>query len=120
MEFHAVHKVRFASAEVVGDPQDVLAVGRKSVAEIAVRPAGIVAAGAAGVSEFRRFAGSTVEAHVGEIIPFEDLKNTDNRRALIDELFQHVLMLGSQDAVTDTYEPGGGLRAALSRDAVAG
>ena len=39
----------------------------------------------------------------------------DNRRALIDELFQHVLMLGSQDAVTETYEPGGGLRAAFSR-----
>lgn len=72
------------------------------------------------VSEFRRFAGSTVEAHVGEIIPFEALKNPDNRRALIDELFQYVLMLGAQDVVTDTYEPGGGLRAAFSRPAVAG
>ncbi len=72
------------------------------------------------VSEFRRFAGSTVEAHVGEIIPFEDLKNPDNRRALIDELFHHTLMLGAQDALTETYEPGGGLRAAFSRAPAAG
>ncbi len=67
------------------------------------------------VSEFRRFAGSTVKAHIGQIIPFTGLQNPHDRTALIEELFRHVLSLGEQDAVVDTYEPGAGLIAELSR-----
>lgn len=69
------------------------------------------------VSEFRRFAGSTVKAHIGEIIPYSALKNPHDRVALIDELFRHVVSLGAQDAVADIYEPGAGLFSALSRPA---
>lgn len=73
------------------------------------------------VSEFRRFAGSTVEAHVGDIIPYADLKNKDDRTALIQELFHHTLTLGQdQHAATDkrhmdVYEPGTTLFKSLAR-----
>ena len=46
------------------------------------------------VSEFRRFAGSRLHAIAGGIIPFSELKHSHDRRALINELHQHVLGLG--------------------------
>lgn len=63
------------------------------------------------VSEFRRFAGSTVEATVGEVIPYEALKNPHDRKALIEELCRHVLTLGADEATLpelqeiDFYSP---------------
>lgn len=73
------------------------------------------------VSEFRRFAGSTVEAHIGEIIPYASLKNQNNRKALIEELFHHTLSLDANRSAaplamaTEVYEPGTNLLSSMSR-----
>ena len=40
-------------------------------------------------------------ARVGQILNFEDLVNQEDRVALINELFRHVMALGNQDS----YEP---------------
>ena len=73
------------------------------------------------VSEFRRFAGSTVDAHIGEVIPYAALKNQNDRKALIEELFHHTLDLGSGSTTgtrmpaREIYEPGAGLFSSVSR-----
>lgn len=45
------------------------------------------------VSEFRRFVGSKVVVHVGDVVPFSDLASRADRRALTNELYARVLRL---------------------------
>ena len=45
------------------------------------------------VSEFRRFIGSRVVLHVGDLVPFTELASRADRRALTDELYAHVQRL---------------------------
>lgn len=49
------------------------------------------------VAEFRRFAGSTCRARVGRVIPFDELKNPNDRKALTDELHTHVHALADRE-----------------------
>ncbi len=45
------------------------------------------------VSEFRKFAGSTVRIRIGDLVPFEQLKNQGDRKAMTDELHHLVFDL---------------------------
>jgi putative hemolysin len=49
------------------------------------------------VSEFRRFAGSILKVRIGDIIPFEELKNRNDRKLLTDELHEIVHRLASHE-----------------------
>jgi putative hemolysin len=51
------------------------------------------------VSEFRRFAGSTLRVHIGEIVPFEKLAHGGDRKLLTEEL--HTMV----HALADPVEP---------------
>jgi len=42
------------------------------------------------VSEFRHFLGSTVTVHIGRVVPFAEIVNGDDRRALTEELYARV------------------------------
>jgi putative hemolysin len=49
------------------------------------------------VSEFRRFLGTTVRLHVGDVVRFEELEHRDDRRALTDELYARVHQLAPEN-----------------------
>lgn len=51
------------------------------------------------VSEFRRFAGSTLKVNIGEVVPFEKLQHADDRKLLTDEL--HAMV----HALAGPFEP---------------
>lgn len=42
------------------------------------------------ISEFSQFAGSTVTAHVGDMVPFEELTHKKDRKAMMEELYLRV------------------------------
>lgn len=52
------------------------------------------------VSEFRRFAGSTLHVNIGHVIPFAELKNGADRRLLTEELHSIVHALASPQPIT--------------------
>jgi putative hemolysin len=49
------------------------------------------------VSEFRRFLGTAVRLHVGDVVRFEDLWHRSDRRALTDELYARVHQLAPEN-----------------------
>lgn len=58
------------------------------------------------IREFRQGVGRPIVARVGAVVPFEDLNNRDDRKALLDDLFQRVYALSgspppSQDGLPD-------------------
>ena len=42
------------------------------------------------VAEFRKIAGSSITVHIGDIVPFRSLEQTDNRKNMTRELFELV------------------------------
>ena len=54
------------------------------------------------VAEFRRFAGREIGVRIGSVTPFEELRNSDDRKRLLEELFVMVHRLAPHlDAVSD-------------------
>lgn len=51
------------------------------------------------IREFRRSVGQPIVAHVGDLIPFEELRNTKDRRALMAELYERVHALSPDPEV---------------------
>ena len=52
------------------------------------------------VSEFRKFAGSTVRVNVGSVVPFSELRNAGDRKLLTEELHRLVHGLAGQQEKT--------------------
>ncbi len=48
------------------------------------------------IREFRRRVGTRLIARVGDVVPFEQLRNRSDRRALMAELYERVHVLGSE------------------------
>ncbi|WP_072377546.1 1-acyl-sn-glycerol-3-phosphate acyltransferase [Hyphomicrobium sp. NDB2Meth4] len=53
------------------------------------------------IREFRRAVGTRLTAHVGDVVPFDELEHRSDRRALIAELYQRVHAL----ALPEKWEP---------------
>lgn len=62
------------------------------------------------VSEFRRFAGSVCKVRVGEVVPFDELKNPDDRKALIQELYDRVHGLADNEITDEPVRERGKVR----------
>ena len=62
------------------------------------------------VSEFRRFAGSVCKVRVGEVVAFDELDNPDDRKALIQELYDRVHNLGEQEITDEPVKEHGKVR----------
>jgi len=56
------------------------------------------------VSEFRRFAGNTCRCRVGAIVPFDQLDNQTDRKALIQELYDRVHALAEREVISEPVE----------------
>jgi len=54
------------------------------------------------VSEFRRFAGHTCKVRVGDVIPFDELENPKDRKALVQELYDRVHALADVELTGET------------------
>jgi putative hemolysin len=59
------------------------------------------------VSEFRKFLGTSVRLHVGDVVRFEELRHRAERRALTDELYArvHQLAPGNRGKPLDALKP---------------
>lgn len=58
------------------------------------------------VSEFRKFAGSTLAVRIGDVVPYEALKSGNDRKAMTEELHQLVHGLADPDPEAETSRIG--------------
>ncbi len=58
------------------------------------------------VSEFRKFAGSTLGVRIGDVVPYTALKSGNDRKAMTDELHQLVHGLADPDPEAETSRIG--------------
>jgi putative hemolysin len=54
------------------------------------------------VSEFRKFAGSTLRVRIGDVVPYAELKSGTDRKAMTEELFRLVHSLADPDGEAET------------------
>ncbi|MBI1384312.1 MAG: glycerol acyltransferase [Rhizobiales bacterium] len=62
------------------------------------------------VSEFRRFAGSVCKVRIGDVVPFDELTHKDDRKELMQELYDRVHALGELEVTNEVVEERGGRR----------
>lgn len=54
------------------------------------------------INEFRQFSRHTCKVRVGEVIPFDELEHRDDRKALVQELYERVHELGEVELTGET------------------